>query len=790
MASPSGTSPGRPDPLTHAAIYYGESHRTKQNRSRTLSSAGANTSLQRIRMGLMNKEAPRRRLSHDEPQSQPRKFLIEVEPTLKALLESEDSDGNMQITIEDAGPKVFTLGTANSGGHNRFDIRGTYMLSNLLQELTLAKDFGRKHILLDEARLNENPVARLNRLIRTTFWDGLTRRIDASSLEKICADTKNRSTDPRPRIYIPTKEPEMYEYYCKAAAEMSHLNLQVEYLPETIDAVWVKDANQKPGLLALAMEKVVDPVTDVVQLRGMPFVVPGGRFNEMYGWDSYFESLGLLVDGRVDLAKGMVENFIFEITHYGKILNANRSYYLTRSQPPFLTDMALRVYDKIKHEGPTADDFLKRALWAAIKEYKTVWVSAPRLDPITGLSRYRPDGIGIPPETEASHFEHILEPFCTKNNMTFEEFQVAYNDGIVHEPELDEYFMHDRAVRESGHDTTYRFEHVCANLATIDLNTLLYKYETDIAKTIREKWHDKFPMPDGTFESSFTWDRRAMKRKALIDKYLWNEADGLYYDYDTVKREQAKYESCTAFWALWAGCASPRQAAALVDKSLSKFEVLGGLVAGTERSCGKVDLDAPSRQWDYPSGWAPQQMLAWEGLWRYGYEDEARRLVYRWLFMMIKSFMDYNGVVVEKYNVTRASDPHRVDAEYGNQGLDFKGVAREGFGWVNASYQVGLSQYTTSRMRRALGAIVHPDVFFSDKSDEYLLENEPDPFFEGGAGQGSGGVEHIVPSPAFAAAEARRAAEERGSEEGGVPTSERAGMGMQSEMEKLSVQEE
>lgn len=400
------------------------------------------------------------------------------------------------------------------------------------------------------------------------------------------------------------------------------------------------------------------------------------------------ESLGLIIDERVDLAKSMVENFVFCIQHYGKILNANRSYYLARSQPPFLTDMAWRVYEKIIHE-PGAKDFLLQALLAAIKEYHTVWMSSPRLDPETGLSRYRPDGLGIPPETEASHFEHLLEPYTKKHNMSFEEFTKAYNDGVIHEPELDEYFLHDRAVRESGHDTTYRLEHVCANLATIDLNSLLYKYETDISRIIRTVFGDKIIIPQewcvagqvpGHKESSAMWDRRARRRKAQVDKYLWNKEKSMYFDYDTVLRKQATYESATTFWAMWAGLASPSQASDMMTNSLPKFEVLGGLVAGTPQSLGNVDLDKPNRQWDYPFGWAPQQILAWGGMRRYGFTDDAERLAYRWLYMMTKAFIDFNGVVVEKYNVTQPIDPHRVEAEYGNQGSDFKGVAREGFG--------------------------------------------------------------------------------------------------------------
>ena len=622
----------------------------------------------------------------------------------------------MQITIEDMGPKVLNLGTANSMGLKRFEVRGTYMLSNLLQELTLAKDYGRRYILLDERRLNENPVDRLARLIRGTFWDGLTRRIDASMLEVICKDPKNRSKDQAPRIYVPPSEKRIFDYYTKACEDRPQLGIKVEYLPDVITEEWVRDINERPGLLALAMEEYTTESGEK-DLRGVPFVVPGGRFNELYGWDSYFESLGLIIDGRVDLAKGMVTNFIFEIKHYGKILNANRSYYLCRSQPPFLTDMLLQIYDKCKHE-PDAKDFLLAGLTAAIKEYLTVWTCEPRLDPKTGLSRYRPGGLGIPPETEASHFTHVLEPYAKKHGLELDAFVEAYNYRKVDEPELDAYFLHDRAVRESGHDTSYRLEHRCADLATTDLNALLYKYERDISQIIKDHCCDKF-VYDGQVTTSSVWDRRAKVRKAAIDKYMWDESSGMYHDYNTVKEERSTYESATSFWMMWAGAASPKQAAAMVERGLPKLEELGGLVAGTERSRGTISLSRPNRQWDYPFGWAPHQILAWRGLARYGYEDEAKRLVYRWLYTMTKSFVDYNGVVVEKYDVTSTTAPHRVVAEYGNQGGDIKGVAREGFGWVNASFSVGLS-YCDTHMRRGLGTVTPPQLFYQG------LINEPD----------------------------------------------------------------
>ncbi|KAJ6443326.1 neutral trehalase [Purpureocillium lavendulum] len=694
-----------------AKTYYASEERhTNRFGARTRTFSQNSILKQFERVGLRE---PFRRGSHDESTiPHGRRFLIQVDATLNSLREQEDTDNNMQITIEDNGPKVLSLRTAASAGHNRFDVRGTYMLSNLLQELTLAKEYGRKQIILDEGRLNENPVDRLSRLIRDHFWDGLTRRIDASTIEIAARDPKDWTDDPRPRIYVPVGAPEQFEYYTRVAKERPEIRLDVQLLPADITAEVIRDMNDKPGLLAVAVEKSEDDQGNMT-LKGLPFVVPGGRFNELYGWDSYMESLGLLVNDRVDLAKAMVLNFCFCIEHYGKILNATRSYYLGRSQPPFLTDMALRVYEKIKHE-PDAKEFLRRSILAAIKEYHSVWTSAPRLDPVTGLSRYCPEGVGVPPETEAGHFVHILEPYVKKHNVEFDEFVRAYNHGKVKEPALDEYFMHDRAVRESGHDTTYRFEGVCANLATIDLNSLLFKYETDIARTIRGVFEDKLVVPAefcaGTpyqpdeLLSSAAWDRRAKRRKLMMDKLMWNEEEGMFFDYDFVKQERCSYETATTFWAMWAGIASPKQAVEMVKKGLPRFEAFGGLLAGTEKSRGAIGLERPNRQWDFPYGWAPQQMLAWTGLLRYSFTEEAERLAYKWLFMITKAFVDFNGVVVEKYDVTRPVDPHRVDAEYGNQGLDFKGVAKEGFGWVNASYVYGL-QIVDAHMRRALGTL-------------------------------------------------------------------------------------
>jgi alpha,alpha-trehalase len=117
-------------------------------------------------------------------------------------------------------------------------------------------------------------------MIRTTFWNNLTRRLDGDGLEIICADPKNRASNQNPRIYVPDREPEMFEYYKRLAANRSHLNLEVEKLPKDFTPEYVKSLNDRPGILALAMEKTKKP-DSTLDLKGIPFVVPGARFNEV-----------------------------------------------------------------------------------------------------------------------------------------------------------------------------------------------------------------------------------------------------------------------------------------------------------------------------------------------------------------------------------------------------------------------------------------------------------------------------------------------------------------------------
>lgn len=653
----------------------------------------------------------------DEVTGMERKLVVAVSATREELLRREDTDGDGLITVDDRGPKSFTLKSEEYDGTQEIEVKGTYHLANLLQELFLAQKKGEEYLEFDLKKIIEDPVGRLQRLIQNTWWDNLKRNIDGSGIAIAAKDPKtSEAAESHPRIYIPHALEAQYAYYSKLARDTPGINLDVQWLPKSdITADFIRSLNDKPGILALEME--VDDSKGHDCLIGLPFVVPGGRFNELYNWDSYFCATAM-IDTHPYVVKSILRHFIFEIKSYGKILNANRSYYLGRSQPPFLTDLALRYYKAAIHE-PGSKDLLKLAILAAMKEYHSYWMTTPRYDEGTGLTRYRPIGVGIPPEVESTGFDHILESYAKKHTMTISEIGQAYTNGEIHEPELDTFFLHDRALRESGHDTSNRFVGVCADLATIDLNCLLYRYECDIAEAIRTTFGDSLQVP-GAFcapgqavdrlESSAAWDLSAKKRKELIDKYLWNEENGLYFDYNTATKKQIEHESVTSLWALWCGVASPDQAALLIKKGLPKFECVGGLSSTTEASRGPISAANPQKQWDFPNGWAPHQILAWGGLVKYGYHREAERLAYRWLHIITKVFVDYNGTVVEKYDVTELKSPHRVGAEYGNQGLNFKYAPEEGFGWTNASYLHGLSLLGLDA-RRALGRGMSYEVY-------------------------------------------------------------------------------
>lgn len=640
---------------------------------------------------------------------------VEVSPSqeIARLLASVDADGDKKITVHDLHTKgakkartQFSLRTKSGAS---LEVIGIYPLSNLLQELKLASDAGQG--VVDAERVFENPVARISRSIRERYWDNLTRRVDGESLAQLLEDPKIPQGEFR-HLYVPSTDQVGFDYFTRIAREKPELKVKVWKLPEVVDVEAYREIGARHGLLALALER-----REGGELRGVPFVVPGGRFNEMYGWDSYFEALGLLSDGRLDLAKAMVDNFVYQIEHYGKILNANRSYYLNRSQPPFLTSMISAVWEVLP-KTPDDKRWLERALRAAIKEYETVWNHGDRRT-ASGLNCYYGSLHGIPPEVEKGHFDFVLKPAAKRHRLSQAELVKRYNSGRLRDDQLDEFFANDRAVRESGHDTTYRWRKngrdLAADFATVDLNSLLYMYELDLARFTRDVFADSMAVPGREKPySSAEWRARANRRKTLMLKLMWDPERKAFFDWDHIAGRRSDYWTATSFYPLWANdpkdpstrILSEADSKAMVAALLKELELPGGL-ASTSRSSLEAHGDRTHpRQWEWPNGWAPHQMLAWSGLKTYGFTNERDRLIYKWLYTITRNAADFNGTVPEKFDVLKRS--HAVFAEYGNVGTEFSYITQEGFGWMNASYQVGLRELSPS-LRSKLEQLVPPE---------------------------------------------------------------------------------
>jgi alpha,alpha-trehalase len=392
-----------------------------------------------------------------------------------------------------------------------------------------------------------------------------------------------------------------------------------------------------------------------------PYVVPGGRFNEMYGWDSYFIQLGLLRDGELELARNMTDNFLYEIAHYGMILNANRTYFLTRSQPPFLTEMILGVYER------THDRAWLRATLAAIDRYYTFWTTPPHLIASIGLSRYYDLGDGPAPEVLAderdaqgrTHYDRVREYYRTHTIVDYDvtQFYDRAGDRLT-----DRFYKGDRSMRESGFDPSNRFGPFSAAIvdyAPVCLNALLYRMEQDAARI-----HTVL----GETSAAAEWSTRALRRRQLVDRYLWDPAAGLYFDYNFETGRRRSYPFATTFYPMWAGLSSPRQARQIVG-NLARFEAPGGILTSTQTS---------GSQWDAPFGWAPLQLMAVGGLRRYGYDSQADRIARKFVSLVVEDF-DAHGAIVEKYDVQRRSSDLAAGLRFGYTSNEI------GFGWTNAA---------------------------------------------------------------------------------------------------------
>jgi alpha,alpha-trehalase len=488
-------------------------------------------------------------------------------------------------------------------------------------------------------------------------WDTLSRSLDK------CETVLDKRVPEHSLLYLPANFPEP-----ESVKELgTRCKLAVEHLPQRITGPGTVD----PGKL---------PRHGVLYLPN-PYVVPGGFFNEMYGWDSYFIIRGLLLAGRVKMAQGMVENFFFEIDHYGSILNANRTYFLTRSQPPFLTSEVMGVYDTM------SDPAIKRA-WLEKsypyleRDYK-LWLTDEHLAGDTGLSRYFDYGQGPVPEIAEMHDPYYREVFTYIQGSTDRKeylreaakpegseltgpsftFEACEQDqaGCLKSPLMRytaDYYKGDRAMRESGFDISFRFGSFSGSthhFAPVCLNSLLYKAESDM---------EKIATILGKTQEAKEWAARAQKRKDLVSRYLWDASRGMFFDYDFTKKKRSTYDYITTFYPLWAGLATPEQAKAVIA-NLKTFERKGGLLMSPYET---------GVQWDAPYGWAPTQLIAVEGIRRYGAKADADRAALEWVSTVADSFRR-EGTIREKYNVETGSSDAVVTAGYKENLV--------GFGWTN-----------------------------------------------------------------------------------------------------------
>lgn len=494
-------------------------------------------------------------------------------------------------------------------------------------------------------------------------WDSLTRSTNS------CTAVSDTKLSTLPVLYLPTgfDQPRELEQLQRNCA------VTIAHLPHVIHQLGSTDVEslQPPGLLYLKNN----------------YVVPGGRFNEMYGWDSYFIIRGLLRDGRMELARGMVENFFFEIEYYGAVLNANRTYYLTRSQPPFLSSMVMAVHRAQRAAGQDDRAWLETA-YHCVKQDYAIWTRAPHLAGNTGLSRYYDFGEGPAMEAlqdETDIYRHVAAYFLFHPAIPIYEGEdvdvptgrasgAPYSVrvcGTEHaesscEPThliklTPDYYKGDRSMRESGFDISFRFGPYGAathHYAPVCLNSLLFRTERDLEEMSRLL---------GKTSDAAQWQRRAESRKQSIQKYLWDEQQGLFFDYNFDTKQRSSYRYATTFYPLWAGVATAEQARAVV-KNLSTFEKAGGIAMSVQETQG---------QWDYPFGWAPIQLLAVEGMRRYGNNAEADRVSTKFLATILTNF-ERDKTIREKYNVVTRSSETIVKAGYSANVI--------GFGWTNAAF--------------------------------------------------------------------------------------------------------
>lgn len=391
-----------------------------------------------------------------------------------------------------------------------------------------------------------------------------------------------------------------------------------------------------------------------------PYVVPGGRFSEIYYWDTFFTMLGMEQDGRHDLAVDMVENLASLIDRYGHVPNGNRSYYLSRSEPPFFSCMVELIAAR------DGDGVLRKYLPEMQAEYDYWMDGADRIAP---GSAYR----HVVRLADGSVLNRYWDDRAEPRDESYREDVETASHGARPKAEI---YRDLRAGAETGWDFSSRWladgAHLwtirTTSIAPVDLNSLLVHLEQALAKAYRAK---------GDAAKAQLYEKKAKMRSALIRRLMWNPDAGLFVDYLWRERRQSLALSAATVFPLYFGVATPEQAHR-VGRSLRPFLKPGGV---------ETTLTETGQQWDRPNGWAPLQYLAIEGLNAYGERDLAREIARDWMAENIEAY-EASGVLVEKYDVEQ---PPGRRGRAGGSGGEYP--LQVGFGWTNGVLAKLMAQY-------------------------------------------------------------------------------------------------
>ncbi|MPT31922.1 MAG: trehalase [Chryseobacterium sp.] len=379
-----------------------------------------------------------------------------------------------------------------------------------------------------------------------------------------------------------------------------------------------------------------------------PYIVPGGRFIEFFYWDSYFVMLGLQVSGNIEMMKNIVENCSYLIMNYGFVPNASRSYFLSRSQPPYFSLMLDLIYES------TNDEKIYSQYFETLEKEYQFWMSG-----IEDLEK----GKAVKRVLKTNEGDILNRYYDNENLPRPESYLIDVKD--FENSRNPEFYRNVRAACESGWDFSSRWFEDGENIQTIytlelaqvDVNCLLWHLETTLAKASRI--NEKFDIEE-------KYHLLADKRKSNIDKYFWDEESKIYRDYNFIKNKKTQSEHIASLYPLFIKLSSNQQAEEMSQRISEKFLHSGGLVTTTKQT---------GQQWDFPNAWAPNQWIGYVAMKNYGFDDLAEQIKNNWSGNVERVYNN-TGKLMEKYN---AVDVKSIagGGEYPNQ---------DGFGWTNGVY--------------------------------------------------------------------------------------------------------